>query len=342
MVAAAGTTTVRVVIAGGGIIGTSVAYFLSSLVATSSSLSTIDLTLVDPAGTVAPAASAKAGGFLAASWRDGTDLEEMQRKGFALHQTLADSLGADRIQYRRLECYNVVVGKQADQSQQTTNNVEKESSSNKNVVSWADLNVIETSLMGQTDVIAQVHPHKLCQALWEETCQRGNATLRKGRIVKAHTNENTTIQYVQLEDGTMIPADVLVCACGPWSHEIRGWFDESIATHIPLITSVKCHSMLVRAQKSTNRQVQHPLKQAVFFTSLDPSLIHPEADVEVYPRPDGDCYVNGYQGEEGLVTETPGEEAVVARDIESLCQAMQHTSSVLGNVAPHTTQVSGR
>ena len=68
----------------------------------------VPVILVDPVG-IAPAASAKAGGLLARDWRDGTALEELQQKGFDLHQELADELGSETIQYRRLTCAAVAV-----------------------------------------------------------------------------------------------------------------------------------------------------------------------------------------------------------------------------------------
>ena len=314
----------KVVIAGGGIVGTSIAYFLAP--------ADVELVLVDPVG-IAPAASAKAGGFLARTWRDGTVLQDMQRRGFALHQELANELGADRIDYRRLSCYSVAVGRQGP--------------AHPSEVKWADLNVRDCTSMGQPEDIAQVHPRKLCQTLWNETVQRSpTATLRQGRIVKALTDSNDgsskAVTGVQLDDGSTLDADVLVCACGPWTHEAQTWFnddndDNAKAAHsstsiLPTITSVKCHSMLVANPE--------PLDQAVFFTSLDADLLDPEADVEVYPRPDGDCYVNGFPDEEGIISEQPGQEEVVDDEIALLQQAMERTSSILGQMEPHTTQVN--
>ena len=313
----------KVVIAGGGIVGTSIAYFLAP--------ADVELVLVDPVG-IAPAASAKAGGFLARTWRDGTVLQDMQRRGFALHQELANELGADRIDYRRLSCYSVAVGRQGP--------------AHPSEVKWADLNVRDCTSMGQPEDIAQVHPRKLCQTLWNETVQRSpTATLRQGRIVKALTDSNGSskaVTGVQLDDGSTLDADVLVCACGPWTHEAQTWFNDdnddnvkaahSSTSILPTITSVKCHSMLVANPE--------PLDQAVFFTSLDADLLDPEADVEVYPRPDGDCYVNGFPDEEGIISEQPGQEEVVDDEIALLQQAMERTSSILGKMEPHTTQVN--
>jgi len=303
-------------------VGNSIAYYIAK------SQPDVSVILVDPVG-IAPGASSKAGGFLAKEWRDGTPLESMQRLGFELHQQLADDLGSDRIGYRRLTCHSVGVG--------GTDDYENVDNSDDNV-EWADLNVIGSVSMGNEDVIAQVHPRKLCEAMWQEVSKSPGAELRKGRIVKALTepisNEDSSefsVTGVELEDGSILETDVLVVACGPWTEEARSWFPSG-TQRLPEITSVKCHSMLVQPK---SKQVYD---QAVFFESSDDDILHHAAGLEVYPRPDGDCYVNGFEGDEGLVAERPGEEEVVNEDIELMKEAMRQTSSQLGDVEPHTTQ----
>ena len=335
----------KVVIAGGGIVGNSIAYFLAK------TRPDISIVLVDPVG-IAPGASSKAGGFLAKEWRDGTPLQSMQRLGFELHQDLADELGSDRIDYRRLTCHTVGVGRNSDSNDvHDMNDADADADADSSLpgVEWADLNVIGTVSMGDEDVIAQVHPRKLCEAMWEKVSQIPGSELRKGRIVKALTKEITrtrtdgadadndahsqifSITGVELEDGSTIDADALIVACGPWTQEAQSWFPTG-TNQLPEITSIKCHSMLVQPKS------KKVFDQAVFFESYDRDLLLDTADLEVYPRSDGDCYVNGFQGEEGIINEKPGEEKVDDEDIELMKEAMRTTSSELGNVEPHTTQ----
>ncbi len=66
----------RIVIYGGGVIGASIAYFLSCLGARP--------VVVESTG-VACAASGKSGGFLALDWCDDTPLEQLARRSFELH-----------------------------------------------------------------------------------------------------------------------------------------------------------------------------------------------------------------------------------------------------------------
>ncbi len=76
----------RVVICGGGVIGTSIAYFLS--------LRNVETLVVERAG-VANAASGKSGGFLALDWCQGTPVDALARRSFVLHGELASTLGSE-------------------------------------------------------------------------------------------------------------------------------------------------------------------------------------------------------------------------------------------------------
>src|SRR5712671_4508003 len=90
----------RVLICGGGVIGASIAYFLSRR--------GVGVTVIERVG-VASAASGKAGGFLALDWCDGTALEPLTRRSFALHAELAREIAGDW-GYRRLETYGGFAG----------------------------------------------------------------------------------------------------------------------------------------------------------------------------------------------------------------------------------------
>ncbi len=83
----------RVLICGGGVIGASVAYFLS--------LRQVEAVVIERVA-LAAAASGKSGGFLARDWCDGSPLEPLARRSFELHATLAEDLGG-AWGYRRLD-----------------------------------------------------------------------------------------------------------------------------------------------------------------------------------------------------------------------------------------------
>eukprot|EP00536_Pseudo-nitzschia_multiseries_P011430 jgi/Psemu1/205730/e_gw1.386.45.1 len=337
--------TKNIVIAGGGIIGTSVAYYLfkdhynDNRENDDNESTSLSLTLIDPTGKVGSCASGKAGGFLARDWRDGTPLQELQRYGFDLHQELADDLSAaataaeeagdddkhgNPIDYRRLTCAAVAKAR-------TPN---KPPSKKLIDLEWVDPDVV---LWGG-ETIAQVHPRKLCEAMWNQIGSNlpSVARLVKGRIVRAITESDESkedrriVKGVELEDGSILPADVLVVACGPWTNT---------GDLLPEITAIKCHSILVPSVDSRGGATTH--SQAVFFDSN--GAIGADGDLEVYPRPDGDSYVNGFANEEGICLERPGEERLEDDKLDLLRSAMDSDGSDGNDTKPgrrdHTQQV---
>src|ERR1700690_3042832 len=91
----------RVLVLGGGVVGTSIAYRLA--------LRGADVTVLERSA-IACAASGKSGGFLARDWCDGTPLMHLARRSFDLHAELAEKLEGDW-GYRRLATYAGVVGR---------------------------------------------------------------------------------------------------------------------------------------------------------------------------------------------------------------------------------------
>jgi len=85
----------KVLICGGGVIGASIAYFLSCR--------GVNATVIEGTG-LACAASGKSGGFLALDWCDGSSLAPLARRSFALHAQLVEELSGDW-GYRRLDTY---------------------------------------------------------------------------------------------------------------------------------------------------------------------------------------------------------------------------------------------
>ena len=85
-----------IVICGGGIIGCSIAYYLSER--------GLPCTVVERC-SIACAASGKAGGFLARDWCDTYELGPLARRSFDMHETLAEKFG--NLDYRRLNTLSV-------------------------------------------------------------------------------------------------------------------------------------------------------------------------------------------------------------------------------------------
>ena len=293
----AGTSTNNsignVVICGAGVIGTSIAYHLAKLGTPS--------TVIDPIG-LAPAASGKAGGFLALDWNAGP-MDELSRRSFYLHEVLAKELGLDDKCYRRLTCEAVAVDG-SDRKGILPSQKKLQS------VDWADIGVLGSRCIGTKETIAQTHPKTFVEALWRESQKMGcSMTIGKVEDVLLENATNGEKKQkctgVKLSDGTEIIADIVVIAMGPWSSQLP-----SLQTVIPQMYGQKYHSAILKPDRV--------LDQAVFFQGL--------GDPEVYPRPDGDVYVCGFPDSPIIVTERPG--AVEVRP-----EAVQRLVDVSGKVS---------
>ena len=283
----------HVVIAGGGVVGTCTAYFLAKNHGISS-------TIVDPSGQIAPAASGKAGGFLALGWNPGP-LAALERRSFALHQEIADSLGAENIDYRRLTCASIGVD----------SSTRKPSGRKFKDIEWAEddsdgkSGVVSFQLLGNEETIAQVHPKKLCESLWAESCRiiEASGNTRKNELVKEKVtsmqNQNEdgkSSLAVKLDNGNNILADGLLLACGPWTANI--------------MTGIKYHSVIIPTEKVLN--------QCVFFSGM--------GDPEIYVRPDSTAYCTGFPDAPVKVTEHPGKEEVRQESVDRIVSAARGAS----------------
>ena len=147
----------RSLICGGGVIGASLAYFLSRR--------GVQVVVIERTG-VACAASGKSGGFLALDPPDGFPLEHLARRSFALHQSLADELGGDW-GYRRLEHD---AGSRGGRATSTTHDPE-----------WLRAEGHLTQKLGSVGTTAQVHPGQFTAAMMRAAEVRG-AELRSGQV----------------------------------------------------------------------------------------------------------------------------------------------------------------
>ena len=251
--------------------------------------------------------SPQAGGFLALDWNDHSPTGPLTRASFALHETLAAELEAagHAVDYRRLSCEAVAAsGATASGAMQ-----QRKLSG----IEWADINVVGSRNLGTEATIAQVHPKKLCEALWTES-ERAGCSLIVGEVKGIETALDDDgvrrVDGVRIEgangDSIVEPAATVVLACGPWSPR---WLN------LPQIHGVKYHSILKRSDRV--------LSQAVFFQGL--------GDPEVYPRPDGNVYITGFPDDAALVTERPGSETVRPDVTARPAAAIAQVSSELGS-----------
>lgn len=150
----------RVIICGAGVIGASIAYYLSRRGAKS--------VVVDRTG-VACAASGKSGGFIALDWCDGTPLEALARRSFALHAQLPEELeGAWG--YRRLDTFGGLGWWRGSSSPSPIGRHSE----------WLSEEVSLDRRLGTTETTAQVHPGQFTAALMR-AAELGGVKLRSER-----------------------------------------------------------------------------------------------------------------------------------------------------------------
>ncbi len=284
----AGTMTdrkaMRVVICGGGVIGAACAYFLARGGA--------EVTLVERTG-VASAASGKAGGFLALDWCDGSPLEALARRSFALHAELDEALPGDW-GYRRMTTF-------AGASRQDT-----AGPGGNRLLPWLTDAVSLRGQLGTPATTAQVHPARFTEALARAAEARG-ARLVIGEATGLVRDETDAVAGVLVDDEA-IESDAVVLAMGPWSIRACGWLD------LPAIHAVKGHSLIFEAPEVP--------AEALFLEHRE--LSGEETTPEVFPRADGTVYACAISSQTPLAEDAAGvaPDAGAIDRLEAICAAI--------------------
>src|SRR6185436_20345220 len=93
-------------------------------------------------------------GFLALDWCDGSPLEPLARRSFALHASLPETIGGEW-GYRRLTTFGGFASARGGQRRGRT----------ANAVDWVSDGVVVDRRLGSTDTTAQVHPGEFTAAM---------------------------------------------------------------------------------------------------------------------------------------------------------------------------------
>ena len=252
----------KVLICGGGVIGTSIAYFLSQR--------NIEAVVVERTG-VANAASGKSGGFLALDWCDGSPLAPLVRRSFALHGELAATLDRDW-GYRRVDTLGVVASVQQDTSRYR----------NLQSPDWLGAESAVHGQIGTPDTTAQIHPALFTQAMMDAAADKG-ASLVNGRVDGICFSPDGARATGAIVNGAALHADAVVIAMGPWSILACQWLP------LPAIYGSKGHSLVFQYE---------PTPESL-FVELEWQAGQMRSP-EINPRPDGTTYVCGLPGDDPL------------------------------------------
>ena len=264
---ASNKTLSRVVICGGGVIGTSIAYFLSRRGVE---------TVVVERTAVANAASGKSGGFLALDWCRGTPVDPLARRSFALHEELASTLGKELNLdwgYRRLDTLSVAVSERRDFGDM--GRMER--------LDWLGPTAAVCEQIGTEETTAQVHPALFTQSMMKAAEARG-AQLVTGTVEGVALSQDGQRVTGAIVDGENLEADAVVIAMGPWSILACKWLP------LPAVYGLKGHSLVFRFS---------PADPRALFVELETDAGEIETP-EVMPGTDGTTYVCGLSGEASL------------------------------------------
>jgi glycine/D-amino acid oxidase-like deaminating enzyme len=264
----------RVLICGGGVIGTSIAYFLSRR--------QVEAVVIERSG-VACAASGKSGGFLALDWCDGSALAPLARRSFELHAELAAAF-PDRWGYRRLETLSIVASARRSLG----------GSAEPALPDWVARETRLQQRLGTAATTAQVDPAAFTRGMMAAARDRG-ARLQSGSVTGLERNADGSRLTGVLVDGQLVEGDAVVIALGPWSALAAPWLP------MPMIYGLKGHSLVFRPPRPVS-----PHALFVECEAADGFVDTPE----VFPRPDGTVYVCGLSSEAPL----PADPAEVAPD----------------------------
>ncbi|HXC89296.1 MAG TPA: FAD-dependent oxidoreductase [Stellaceae bacterium] len=244
----------HVLICGGGVVGASVAYFLSRR--------GVRTTVIEQGG-LACAASGKAGGFLALDWCDGTPLAALARRSFALHAQLAREIDGDW-GYRRLTTYGAFA----------TQHARARRRGGAHDLPWLGSGAAVTARLGTPETTAQVHPARFSVAMMR-AAQASGAGLRRGRVDGVVRHDDGGVAGVVV-DGAVVEGDAIVIAMGPWSILAGAWLP------LPPVFGLKGHSLVFE----TGARIP---AEALFCEYREANGV--EQTPEVFPRDDGTTYV---------------------------------------------------
>ncbi len=248
----------RVAIAGAGVVGSAVAYYLAR--------KGVEVTVIERCG-VACAASGKSGGFLARDWCRGQAQDALARASFDLHADLAHELGAD-YGYRRIDTYGAAVsGRRAPGG-----------SAPLSALAWLNGDCVVQQRLGDATDTALVEPAQFTRALLEGAC-RGGARLHIGCVEGVVTTRTGARIAGVAVDGEVLAAEALVIAMGPWSLHAAQWL------RLPPVFGLKGFSITLRPPAP-------PPPVALFLDYEDEG--GERHGPELMVRADGEVYLCGF------------------------------------------------
>ncbi|KAK3256075.1 hypothetical protein CYMTET_34768, partial [Cymbomonas tetramitiformis] len=295
----------RVVILGGGIVGASIAYFMTLKGAK-------NVTVLERS-KIAASAGGKGGGFLAGGWGDGSVTQELHRRSFQLHEELAETLGIES--YRKIQTLSV------------------SPSGGSNVASWLD-GTASSRLMDPST--AQVAPYEYTTKMMQAAQDQG-ATVQIGTAAGLEwKGDSDQVAGVRLESGEVLDCDQVVVAMGIWSVLLEDW----VQMPVPM-EGVKSTSLVYQNVEEATAEPYALFcgENYKYSTHLE---VYPRASGEIYICGcGGSDYVSGARLRKGGDCEMPEQISSDPKRVQAASQAFRDMTSI-GNRDPDVTQACMR
>lgn len=219
----------NIVIVGGGIQGTSVAYYLSLGTSASTTITILESEIP------ASAASGKGGGFMARSWGDGSPTQTLHHLAFDMYEQLAPQLGCTS--YRKIPVLSV----SPTGGRGNGDGIALARKSDKQLAQvlpdWLDGKVGRISALGLGDDTAQITPKEFVMAMLKD--QEDRIKVLQGATCTGVETEQgssepgsrkvTAVKYINdKKEELVLPADCVVVSAGPWSCAAEDWFQGAV------------------------------------------------------------------------------------------------------------------
>ncbi|KAH7392824.1 FAD dependent oxidoreductase [Pyrenochaeta sp. MPI-SDFR-AT-0127] len=283
----------NIVIIGGGIIGSTTAYFLSqhgNFDATKDTITLLEAT------KIAGGASGKAGGLLAL-WAYPSCIVSLSYK---LHQELAEKHGgAEKWGYRAVHCGQIdmygVLSKSKGKSETAGDSVSLQKRTQKAIgllraagvpkdLDWIAADGIRSyEEMGTPLTTAQVHPYQFTTSMAQMAEDKGvNIVYGSATRINQENGAVKGVTYTSKDTGeeSSITADTVILTAGPWTKTI--W-------KAAPISALRAHSVTIRPSQ--------PVSAYALFTSIDLPRGNGRrgetATPEIYARPNNEVYACG-------------------------------------------------